>query len=104
MISFGVSRSCPGQNGQSAAEIGRIGCICAKSCGRPFRSVEMITQRPTMGSRRKSGMASLRNVRSGLYPPDRRFEVRSGDAQCGRLMARIPRGLQAVTPNDHRHL
>jgi hypothetical protein len=64
MISLGVSRSCPGQKGQSDVEIGRIGCIWAKSCGRPVRSVEMMTQRPTMGSRRKSGILSLKKVLS----------------------------------------
>ena len=32
---FGVSRSCPGQ---SEAEIGRIGCICANAAGRSVPS------------------------------------------------------------------
>src|SRR6266446_5701316 len=57
-ISGGVLPSAPGQNGQFFGPVSRT-LSRRKSVGRFPRSVEMITQRPVMGSLRNSGKASL---------------------------------------------
>src|SRR5262249_24249995 len=53
-ISSGVRASWPAQKAQGPAPTGRAGAV-RKSEGRRERSVGMITQRPTIGSRRSSG-------------------------------------------------
>src|SRR5512144_195576 len=65
MISGGVLSSCPSQNGQRPPSV----CVCdsvLKSCGRFARSCAMITQRPTIGSFRSSGMLGLPQEGVGL--------------------------------------
>jgi hypothetical protein len=52
--SLGVFASLPGQNGQFFPSLG-ITLSRRKSMGRFPRSVEMITQRPVIGSLRNSG-------------------------------------------------
>src|SRR2546426_6861133 len=55
MISGGVSASCPGQKGQCSRPMIRARSN-TKSFGRFCRSVEMMTQRPVIGSLRNSGI------------------------------------------------
>src|SRR5271167_3726871 len=55
--SWGVLFSLPGQNGQKPPFIFTGSRL--KSVGRLARSVEMMTQRPTIGSLRNSGTANL---------------------------------------------
>src|ERR1700732_4753393 len=57
-ISGGVLPSAPGQKGQFFGPVTRT-LTRRKSVGRLPRSVEMMTQRPVMGSLRNSGKASL---------------------------------------------
>jgi len=55
MTSGGVASSLPGQNGQRAGSWFPENEL--KEVGRCFRSLDMITQRPVMGSRRNSGIS-----------------------------------------------
>src|SRR5258708_7577839 len=67
MISGGVLSSWPSQNGQRPGSV--LGCISAlKSCGRFARSCAMITQRPTIGSLRSSGIAASLEKRRTSAP------------------------------------
>src|SRR3954451_11313811 len=68
-ISGGVFDSFPGQNGQNPPLI--LNDSREKSEGRRARSVEMITQRPVMGSLRRSGITDYFTRNSNL-PPRRR--------------------------------
>jgi len=63
-ISGGVLASLPGQNGQKLADL-MSARSREKSLGRLERSVEMITQRPVMGSFRSSGTRISYNPCSG---------------------------------------
>src|SRR3954463_1265791 len=67
-ISGGVFDSLPGQNGQNPPLI--LNDSREKSEGRRARSVEMITQRPVMGSLRRSGI-SFYFTRKTDSPPRR---------------------------------
>src|SRR5260370_31370102 len=62
-ISGGVLLSAPGQKGQFLGPVTRT-LSRRKSEGRFPRSVEMMTQRPVMGSLRNSGKASLLEFKS----------------------------------------
>src|SRR6059036_3934065 len=62
--SGGVLSSLPGQKGQNV--IARPGEAGAKLVGRRLRSVEMMTQRPTTGSFRSSGMRLLALYKVGV--------------------------------------
>src|SRR3990172_12245284 len=88
MISGGVLSSCPSQNGQYASDT-RWGSPW-NSRGRLARSVAMITQRPTIGSLRNSGIGC------SSYLPHDAFEVRRGDLHVDGSFARHP--VQAAGP------
>src|SRR3954470_8940197 len=65
-ISGGVFDSLPGQNGQKPPLI--LNDSREKSEGRRARSGEMITQRPVMGSLRRSGIADYFTRKTDLPP------------------------------------
>src|SRR5437762_4244183 len=91
-ISGGVLPSLPGQKGQSPP-VARTGSV-AKSDGRRARSVEMMTQRPTIGSLRSSGIGLA------VLAPERALEER-GHRVHGRL-APEEHGADLLT-DRHRH-
>src|SRR6266404_1436877 len=99
MISGGVFDSLPGQNGQKPPLI--LNDSREKSEGRRARSVEMITQRPVIGSLRRSGIADYFTQKTES-PPRRRvlrlvldpFQaivhgVLDGGKSCARIRIRI---------------
>src|SRR6266480_1390094 len=91
-ISGGVFASLPEQKGQSPP-VARTGSV-AKSEGRRARSVEMMTQRPTIGSLRSSGIGLA------VLAPERALEKRSQRVR-GRL-AREEHRAHLLT-DRHRH-
>src|SRR5580765_1924611 len=83
--SGGVMSSRPGQNGQCSRPT-IVGRSNRKSFGRFCRSVEMITQRPVMGSFRSSGIEC---VLEHLDNRAARFEVNRHDVEPARTLAQM---------------
>src|SRR5260221_4842359 len=102
-ISGGVLLSFPGQNGQKDVPLSAA-LSRRKSLGRLERSVEMMTQRPVMGSFLSSGTSSILSHPKRILKKDdvriaARFQVDADDVEAA---GRVIVGLAQKRPSHFR--